>query len=350
MPFIRSQTFFSPLLRVILFSLILLVAFGSAFCKFKKEAPPKPAMTKCLEDMKRIPEISAVMSNQNRADSAQARPLEGVEIALTINEMVKSVGNPDDEIDYWCDNENSLANLDKVIAALQRHHLPPTIAFIIGESADKVTMARWLDSGNLLGNMTFSRVNTKRHEPQDFFEDVLNNDKLLAPLLAQHHLKQKYFRYPKLKLSNARDVRAQLLDFLNKQGYTEVASMIETPDWQFSDLYCAARARGDETCVNLIRESFKTLLLDTMLKTRAAAHNKMGRDARLILSFSMNQFTCDFLSDWIDWLQNLGVRFISLDEALSDAIYRDVDEKGRPLYQAILRNAQRAQLSESQTE
>lgn len=350
MPPNYNQLLFSKLLRIILFSLILLVAFGSAFCKFKREAPPKPAMAKCLDGMKRITEVSALMSNQSRADSTQARPLEGVEIALTLNEMVKSVGNSDDEIDYWCDNENNLANLDKVIAALQRHRLPPTVSFIIGESADKVTMTRWLDSGNLLGNMTFSRVNTKRHEPQDFFDDVLDNDKLLAPLLTQHHIKQKYFRYPKLKLSNDREVRAQLLDFLNKQGYTQVVSMVETPDWQFSDLYCAARARGDETCVNLIRESFKTLLLDTMLKTRAASNNKTGRDSRLILSLSMNQFTCDFLSDWIDWLQNLGVHFIPLDEALSDPIYQDVDEKGRPLYQAILRNAQRAQLSEGQTE
>ena len=347
MPFKDSQQRFNYTLRAVLFSLILLLAFGSAFCRFKRDTPAKPAMTRCLEDMKRIPEISAVIGNQPRLATDRVKPLDGVEIALTINEMVKSASNLEEEIDYWCENENSIANLDKIIAALKVNHLPPTVAFIIGQSADKVTMSRWLESGNLLGNMTFSRVKIRRHETQDFFDDVLDTDKLLAPLLAQYNIKQKYFRYPRLKLSRDREVREQVRDFLKQQSYTEAVAMIETPDWQISDLYCAAHARGDETCVSLIKEAFKTLLLDTTLKTRLAARNKAGREVKLIVSFGMNQFTCDSLPEWIVWLQNLGARFISLDEALTDPVYRDFDDKGRPLYQAILRNANRVQITDS---
>ncbi len=347
MPSTARSSMLRQTFRAILFTVILLVAFGSAFCRFRKEPPPKPPMAKCLDDLKRIPEISALMGNQKRADSDQARPLEGVEIALTINEMVSSVSRPDDDIDYWCENENSLANLNKLIGALQTNRMPPTVAFIVGQTADNVTLTRWLESGNLLGNMTFSRLKIRRQEPQPFFADVIKNDNFLAPLLAQYNIKQKYFRYPRSKVSRDTEFREQIRDFLKSQNYTEAVAMIETPDWQFSDIYCAAQSRGDATCVNLIKESFKTLLLDTAIRTHQAARNKTERNARLILSLSMNQFTCDSLGEWLVWLQNLGVRFISLDEALTDAVYRDFDDKGRPLFQAILRTAQRSRTMDS---
>ncbi|MBI3654362.1 MAG: polysaccharide deacetylase family protein [Acidobacteria bacterium] len=339
-----SEQNLSVKMRVALAAIILLAAFLAAYCKQKKADAVKSPMGKCLEEINRIPEVAALLKSQARDYQDQARPLEGLEIALTVNGMIKSQEDDDDNIDNWCANENRRENLDKFIRALQANHLPPTVDFVVGQAIDKTMLERWLQSGNLLGNMTYSRIKAKKSDPQRFIDDVMANDKLLAPLLEKYAAAKKYFRYPRLKLSRDAQSRDQIKDFLKAKGYVEAMATIEAPDMQFSEIYCAAQARGDETCVNLIKQNFNMLLLDTTLKTRTATRNRTGYDVKLILTVGVNQFTCDYLGEVLAWYQMLGARFISLDEALRDPLYSSVDEKGRPVARAILRETRRLQI------
>jgi hypothetical protein len=340
----NSQQNLSVKMRVGLGLTILLAAFLAAYCKQKKAGVVKTPMTKCLEEIDRIPEVSALLKSQGRENSDQARPLEGLEIALTINGMIRSQSNPEDDIDNWCENENSVANLDKLIAALKDNNLPPTVDFVVGQAIDKVMLERWLRSGNLIGNMTYSRIKAKKSEAQKFIDDIMLNDRTLAPLLEKYPNSKKYFRYPRLKLSRDAQSRDQIKEFLKTSGYTVAMATIEAPDIHFSDIYCAAKARGNENCANLIKQNFKMLLLDTTLKTRTATKNRTGYDVKLILTVGVNQFTCDYLGEVLAWYQTLGARFISLDEALQDPLYSSVDEKGRPVARAILRETRRLQI------
>jgi peptidoglycan-N-acetylglucosamine deacetylase len=329
-------------MRVALVATILLAAFLAAYCK--KADPVKAPMAKCLEELGRIPEVSALLKSQARENTDQPRPLEGLEIALTIDGMILSHSDPVDDIDNWCENENSVANLDKLIAALRDNHIPPTVDFVVGKEIDKKMLERWLQSGNLIGNMTYSRIKVKKSDTQTFIEDVMLNDKTLAPLLEKYPAAKRYFRYPRLKLSRDAQSREQIKEFLKASCYTVAMATIEVPDFRFSDIYCAARARGNETCANFIKQHFKTLLLDTTLKTRTVTKNRTGYDVKLIWTISVNQFTCDYLGEVLAWYQNLGARFISLDEALRDPLYSSVDEKGRPVARAILRETRRMQI------
>jgi hypothetical protein len=331
-------------MRIALALIILLAAFLAAYCKQKKASALKPPMAKCLEEMERIPEVSALLKSQARDYADDKRPLEGLEIALTINGMIRSQSNPEDDIDNWCENENSVANLDKLIAALKHNRMPPTVDFVVGQAIDKTMLERWLSSGNLIGNMTYSRIKAKKSEAQKFIDDIILNDKTLAPLLEKYPASKKYFRYPRLKLSRDAQSREQIKEFLKSSGYTVAMATIEAPDVHFSDIYCAARARGNDSCANLIKENFKMLLLDTTLKTRMATRNRTGYEVKLILTVGVNQFTCDYLGEVLAWYQSLGARFISLDEALQDPLYSSVDEKGRPVARAILRETRRLQI------
>jgi hypothetical protein len=331
-------------MRVALAAIILLAAFLAAYCKHKRADAVKLPMAKCLEDINRIPEVAALLKSQAREYADEPRPLDGLEIALTFNGMIQSKSDPDNDIDNWCENENSVENLDKLIRALKENHLPPTVDFVVGQAIDKTMLERWLQSGNLIGNMTYSRIKAKKSEPQRFIDDVMLNDKLLAPLLEKYSASKKYFRYPRLKLSRDAQSREQIKEFLKSRGYIEAMATIEAPDVRFSDIYCAAQARGDETCASLIRQNFKMLLLDTTLKTRMATRSRTGYDVKLILTVGVNQFTCDYLSEVLAWYQNLGAHFISLDEALRDPLYAAVDEKGRPVARAILRETRRLQI------
>ena len=331
-------------MRVALASIVVLVAFFTIYCKIKKSEAPKTPMAKCLQQLTRIPEVGALLKSHAHQPVESERPLEGMEIALTLNGMIRSRSNPDEEIDSWCEDENNVENLDRLIRVLREQNLPPTVDFVVGQSLDKAMMERWLQSGNRVGNMTFSRIKARRRNPQEFIADIRLNDQTLAPLLEKYPSSQKYFRYPRLKVSKDAQGRELIRNFLRENGYLEAMATIDTPDEQFSEVYCAARARGDENCANLIRDHYKRLLLDTTLRTRVAAVNRTGHEVKMILNLSLNQFTCDFLGDVIIWYKNLGARFISLDEALLDPLYTTFDDRGRPLARAIIRETRRAQL------
>jgi hypothetical protein len=140
------------------------------------------------------------------------------------------------------------------------------------------------------------------------------------------------------KKKKPREIRA----FLKQSGYVEVPATIDSRDDSFSQPYCAALARGDNVCANFIAATFKSLLLDRTIKARAAAGKIAGRDVRQILMIQANQLTCDLLDELLRWYKAMGVRFISLDDALRDPFYAvdDVTNKAKQ----IIRETKRAQL------
>jgi peptidoglycan/xylan/chitin deacetylase (PgdA/CDA1 family) len=269
-------------------------------------------------------------------------------VALTINGMIRSQTNFDEDIDNSCESENSRENFDKLLNTLKQNNMPATVDFLVGRVIDRGLLEVWLQSGNLAGNMTYSRVKARKRTAQDFLDDVARNDEVLLELWKKFPPKQKYFRYPRLKLSKDEESREEIKTFLKQKGYLDAPATIDARDRKFSELYCAAQARGDQDCVNLMKAKFKSLLLDTTLRARAAAKSRAGYDVKHILMIGANQFTCDNLGELLAYYRSLGAHFISLDEALKDPIYSIVDEKGKPAARTIMREVKRRQLAGSE--
>jgi hypothetical protein len=133
--------------------------------------------------------------------------------------------------------------------------------------------------------------------------------------------------------------------YLKKHNYLEVSATIDAQDNRFSQLSCAAAARADQTCVNLIKANFTTLLLDKTLKARRAAKKMADREVKHILIVGATQFTCDNLSEILAWYRSLGARFITLEEALRDPFHTTPDEKGRLAGRTVIGKVKRQQLS-----
>ena len=281
-----------------------------------------PAMAKCQEELERIPEVAAwLRSRGKQPEQAEARPLEGMKVALTINRMVVGRIDPQVDEDDWCYTENTRENFDKLVAALRQNEMPPTVDFIVGHALDAEIQEAWLRSGNALGNMTYSRVKPKNTTVQEFIEDVDRNEQILAPLLKKFPPQQKYFRFPGFSLDSDHEKLAQITAQLKQRGYLEVPATIDAGDDLFSQVYCSALARGEQACAAFVKGTFRSLLLDRTLTARDAARNLAGSDVNHILMIKANQLTCDVLGQLLSWYKALGVNFISLDEALRDPFY-----------------------------
>ncbi len=310
-------------------AIILVLLVVSAGCSASRNTQAaKTEMTRCQEDLNEIPEVAASLRARTKQPGDEASlkdALSGMEIALTIDLMVRSKADPDRDLDDWCYTENSRENLEKLITALKQNSIPPTVDFLEGDSLDQQVQEDWLRSGNLIGTMTFAGLSVKKRSAQEFIEALDKNERALGPLWTRFERKQKYFRYPALKLGmdaqRPREVRA----YLKQKGYIEVPATINERADYFSQPYCAALARGDKVCANFISATFKSLLLDKTTKARAAARTIAGRDVKQIWSIRASQLTCDLLGSLLNWYKAMGVKFISLDEALSDPFYATED-------------------------
>ena len=329
---------YSSIVAIILSATVL-----STGCSTSKSAhAAKPEMSRCQGELNTIPEVAAasIKTRNKRPDEAE-ESIEGMEIALTINRMVRTKIEPDRDQDDWCYTENTPENFQKLVNALKENGIPPTVDFIAAASLDQPLQEEWLRSGNLIGSLTYAGRSVKKGTAQEFISDWTKNEEALAPLWSKFERKQKYFRFPGLKVGidqRPREIRA----FLKQNAYIEVPATIDSRDDSFSQPYCAALARGDNVCANFIAATFKSLLLDRTIKARAAAGRIGGHDVKQILMIQANQLTSDLLNELLRWYKAMGVRFISLDEALRDPFYTsdDVTNKAKQ----IIRETKRAQL------
>ena len=321
----RAQPF-ELIMKYFLMIAILGMLVVSAGCSPSKDAhAAKPEMTRCQDELKTIPEVAASLKARATEPDDKEGSLSGMEIALTINRKVRSTIDADRDQDDWCYTENTRENFQKLLNALEVNSIPPTVDFLAGESLDLALQEEWLRSGNMIGSLTYKGRSAKRETAQEFIDTLLRNEQELAPLWSSIDRKRKYFRYPSLKLGvNTRRPR-EISVFLKENGFVEVPATIDARSDYFSQPYCAALARGDKVCANFIAATFKSLLLDKTHKAREAAQKIAGRDVKQIFMIQANQLTSDLLSELLRWYKAMGVRFIPIDEALSDPFYATED-------------------------
>lgn len=307
--------------RIIVAASAAALLLGFAGCAQQdKTTAASPQISKCVEELNGIPEISVLRKARKKPETETYRPFEGLELALTINCMATSHTDPDADLDDLCYRQDTRDNFDKLVAALAANNMPPTVNFIDGDSFDQQLQAEWLKTGCLLGNFTYDRRQAKKSHGQEFVDNIARDDQLLASVWKDSPPARKYFRHPHPKISDAADLIA-IRTYLKKNGYVEVPVSIESPDRLFAQIYCGAVAKGNTECANLIKAHFFSLLLDATSKARADARSLAGREIKHILAVRASQLTFDTLAEMLVWFKGLGARFISVDEALNDPFY-----------------------------
>jgi len=302
------------------------LVMGPAGCTNRTAKSGTAPASTCLKDLNAIPEMAAVLkSRKHDSDESQERPFEGMEFALTINGMVRSEVDPEADADDLCFAENTPENLDRLAKALETNSMPPTVSFIRGRWFDERLAKEWLKRGNLIGSLGYDRLRPRRSSAEEWIENIGRNDAVLAALWGGTRPARKYFRFPGPTLRRGDLEVGTVKAYLKKTHYVVVPATIELLDGSFSQLYCGALGRGDQSCANLIKVNFRSLALDTTLKARSIAKNLTGRDVKHILAVGANQFTSDNLADLLRWYKSLGARFIPLDEALLDPFYASDD-------------------------
>lgn len=184
-------------------------------------------------------------------------------------------------------------------------------------------LERWKAAGIEIGNHTWSHPNLRDVGSDAFIEDVRRGHEAIRTHVPNQRVIR--FRYPYLSEGldpAARDaVRAALAEL----GSPPAPVTILTRDWYYSTGYSRAQMAGDPVAAERWVQPWRWNMEEATRSAEALSRKIFGREPPQILLIHANELNARYLGDYLDWMERRGYRFISLEEALADPAYHEVD-------------------------
>jgi peptidoglycan/xylan/chitin deacetylase (PgdA/CDA1 family) len=250
---------------------------------------------------------------------APASPSRTIDVAVTVDDLPHH--GPD------VPGESRLSIHQAFVAAFRAHHLPPVYGFVVGGQLDahpddRAALDAWVAAGNPVGNHTRSHPDLRQMSADEYLADVVANEPLLRDLgRVPDDRSWKFFRYPFLQEGTDLGSRSRIREALLARGYRIAPVTVDFYDWAYNAPYARCLARHDERGLAALEKSY---LDDARLWIRwadAAARALFGRPIEQILLLHIGAFDARVLGELLTEYEKLGVRFVSLEQALADPVY-----------------------------
>lgn len=216
-----------------------------------------------------------------------------------------------------------------------RAHNAPAVGFVNeiktferGESevaGRKALLAQWLDAGIELGNHTYSHVDINTVPFADYTQDVLKGEHITRELMSKRGMTLRYFRHPYLRAGKDAQTKASLQRFLQQHQYTIAPVTIDNDEWIFGGAYDVAAKRGDAAAMRQIGTDYLRYMEQAFVFSEQLALQVAGRPIKHVLLVHANAMNAEYLDDLLTRIAQRGYRFVSLEDALSDDVYRRED-------------------------
>ena len=223
--------------------------------------------------------------------------------------------------------ESRLLVHQRMALAFSQCRLPPVTGFLVGchvgDSLDcHEAIGAWLESGNLLANHTFSHQRPHAIGASRYVADIELNDRFLAAYTRRFHsIPPKYFRYP--YLDQGSDTEGPFIrKYLNENNYAVVGASHTCSDWLWNQAYVRCLQVGRHREAADIGHAFVAAAVDTLSWSDGVACELFGRNTLQIGLMHMGLLQSHFMNKLLASYQELGVRFLTLEEALRDPAYK----------------------------
>lgn len=255
-------------------------------------------------------------------------PADGAEryVALTLDDL------PSQRLSTLATDQSLTAQLIEHIRA----HDAPAVGFVNesktferGESevADRTALlAQWLDAGIELGNHTYSHVDINSVPFDEYTQDLLKGEQITRKLMQDRGMTLRYFRHPYLRAGKDAQTKADLNRFLLKHRYTIAPVTIDNDEWIFGGAYDVAAKRGDAETMRKIGADYLRYMEEAFLFSEQLALQVAGRPIKHVLLVHANAMNAQYLDDLLARIEDRGYRFVSLEDALRDDVYRREDQ------------------------
>ncbi|AKT40528.1 polysaccharide deacetylase family protein [Chondromyces crocatus] len=214
-----------------------------------------------------------------------------------------------------------------LLDAFRKHAVPQVVGFLNADKLtehpeDRAALEAWVAAGHPLGNHTFRHPNLYEISLADYLQDIDRNEPLLRELMGQAPERAwKLFRYPFLREGRDLPTRNAIRAHLADRGYRIAQVTIDFGDWAWNEPYARCAARNDEEAIKVLDGAFVNYGRATLQWADATARQIYGRPIKQILLLHVGAFDARAIDRLLTAYEKEGVRWISLDDALTDPVY-----------------------------
>jgi peptidoglycan/xylan/chitin deacetylase (PgdA/CDA1 family) len=200
-----------------------------------------------------------------------------------------------------------------------------------GEGPDAVAartsaLEMWLDAGHALGNHTYSHRSLNRLPLEEFQADVLRGETVTRRLLAGRGHRLRDFRHPFLQVGLELPKRRAFEAWLAARGYRVAPVTIDNDEWVYAAVYADALRRGDTAFAARVRSDYVRYMDEVFAFFEGLSRRLLGREPAQVLLVHANALNADAFGDLAAAIRRRGYRFVTLDAALRDPVYRRRDD------------------------
>ena len=194
------------------------------------------------------------------------------------------------------------------------------------DPAREALLQAWIGGGLELGNHTFSHLDLHRVDLETFKADVVKGETVTRRLLGNAGRPLTYFRHPFLHTGSTAEIRRQLNAFLDERNYVIAPVTIDNYDYVFAAAYDRTLAKRNEAEGRRIEEAYLDYMESVVAYYEGQAEAIVGRQIPHTLLLHAHALNGATLDRFAGRLRARWYRFITLDEALKDPVYRSRDE------------------------
>jgi peptidoglycan/xylan/chitin deacetylase (PgdA/CDA1 family) len=226
-----------------------------------------------------------------------------------------------------------------ILKTLKREKLPPVYGFINGGRGEEdptslSVLQTWRRAGQPLGNHTWAHLDLNKESPEEFEAEVLRNEPMLRKLMGKGDW--HWLRYPFLHEGDTVEKRRAVRAWLSAHGYKIAEVSMDFEDYLWNEPYARCAAKHDEPSIQKLHDSYLAVADQYYAVFRELAQLVYGRDVKYVLLMHVGAFDARMLPELLALYRAKGVQFVSLQDALSDPVYREDPDIGEPAGGAFL--------------
>ncbi len=231
----------------------------------------------------------------------------------------------------------------EIIATLQAHHVKHAVGFVVGSMLEgqperRAALDAWVQAGYEVGNHTFSHDKIEELGLDGYMKDILANRELVDELAKRVGQHREFFRFPYLEEGRTEHERKTLARFLAAQHYTVARVSVCFNDTDWADPYLRCLQKGDDSALQTLRQSYLDNAMAYLKWSVVAAREVFGHSIPQVLLVHPNVPAAQNLDALLTAYEQAGVRFVSLEEALTEPAYTaSYDMNGDNLFERASR-------------
>ncbi len=206
-----------------------------------------------------------------------------------------------------------------ILKALARHHAP-AIGFVIesklqelGLKAGAGILQEWPRYGQALGNHTFSHQDLNNLTAAEFENELIRGEASIG--------KPRYLRFPFNHTGDTQEKHDAVAALLAKRGYRLATCTIDTEDYEFSRSYEIMLTRKDQVSARRLRDEYLAYTAVEIDYYNGLDKQVFGREIPQVMLLHANRLNAELIDKLLQIFEQKHYRFVTLDEAQSDAAY-----------------------------